>query len=203
MRICFVGDSFVNGTGDPEFLGWTGRVCVAARSAGHDLTCYNLGIRRDTSADIRARWEEETARRLPASEAAGLVFSFGANDTTIEDGRRRVAPAVSLANAATILAGACRRWPVLMVGPTPLADAAQNERIGALSRDLAPVCAAAGVPYLPVVEALLAATYWLPEAEANDGAHPGARGYAELAAQVQAWPAWQAWLRPRSSASRA
>lgn len=31
MRICFIGDSFVNGTGDPECLGWAGRICVTAR----------------------------------------------------------------------------------------------------------------------------------------------------------------------------
>ncbi|MDY6901411.1 MAG: lipase, partial [Cyanobacteriota bacterium] len=26
MRICFVGESFINGTGDPECLGWAGRI---------------------------------------------------------------------------------------------------------------------------------------------------------------------------------
>jgi hypothetical protein len=52
MRICFVGDSLVNGTGDPVGLGWVGRACAAARRRGHEVTCYNLGIRRDTSADI-------------------------------------------------------------------------------------------------------------------------------------------------------
>ncbi len=202
MRICFVGDSFVNGTGDPDCLGWTGRICAAARHAGHDLTYYNLGIRRDTSADIRARWEDETARRLPPEIAAGLVFSFGANDTTIEAGRRRVAPAESLANAAAILARASQRCPVLMVGPAPLADAEQNERIVALSSNLAEVCARERVPYLPVAGSLLTARFWLPEAALNDGAHPGARGYAELAALVQGWPAWQAWLPRRQTADR-
>jgi hypothetical protein len=33
IRICFIGESFVNGTGDPEFLGWTGRVCRHAEFA--------------------------------------------------------------------------------------------------------------------------------------------------------------------------
>jgi len=56
MRICFVGDSFVNGTGDPEYLGWTGIICAVTRSWGYDITYYNLGIRRETSADILARW---------------------------------------------------------------------------------------------------------------------------------------------------
>ena len=56
MRLCFIGDSLVNGTGDPTGLGWVGRVTASARRRGHDVTTYNLGIRRDTSADIAARW---------------------------------------------------------------------------------------------------------------------------------------------------
>ncbi|WP_205762521.1 hypothetical protein [Magnetospirillum aberrantis] len=31
MRICFLGDSFFNGTNAPTCLGWTGRVCALAR----------------------------------------------------------------------------------------------------------------------------------------------------------------------------
>jgi len=44
IRICFVGESFVNGTGDPEFLGWTGRVCRDAQRKGYEITHYNLGV---------------------------------------------------------------------------------------------------------------------------------------------------------------
>ncbi len=65
LRICFIGDSFVNGTGDPTCLGWTGRICAAAIARGHDVTHYNLGIRRQTSTDIQARWQEEVSLRLP------------------------------------------------------------------------------------------------------------------------------------------
>ncbi len=65
MRICFIGDSFVNGTGDDEALGWTGRIVATARAEGRDVTHYNLGIRRDTSADIAERWRAEVERRLP------------------------------------------------------------------------------------------------------------------------------------------
>ncbi|HZQ38713.1 MAG TPA: GDSL-type esterase/lipase family protein [Dehalococcoidia bacterium] len=194
MRICFIGDSFVNGTGDPDCLGWTGRICATARRAGHDLTHYNLGIRRETSAQIRARWREEAFRRLPHSEPAGLVFSFGTNDTTLEDGRERVPPAESRGHAAAILGEAAVRCPVLMVGPPPLADAEQNRRIAALSEQFERLCEQLHVPYLPVIEPLLRSHAWLAEAAAGDGAHPGARGYAELAALVQGWPAWQTWL---------
>jgi len=32
IRICYVGDSFVNGTGDPAKLGWTGRLSASSQS---------------------------------------------------------------------------------------------------------------------------------------------------------------------------
>ncbi len=83
IRICFVGDSYVQGTGDPEYLGWAGRLCVNARRAGHNLTGYNLGVRRETSADIARRWLGECAPRLPAATDNYVLFSFGLNDVTL------------------------------------------------------------------------------------------------------------------------
>jgi lysophospholipase L1-like esterase len=83
MRICFVGDSFVNGTGDPECLGWAGRICAVARREGYDITYYNLGVRRETSADIKSRWQNEVTCRLSQGEYGRIIFSFGVNDTTI------------------------------------------------------------------------------------------------------------------------
>jgi lysophospholipase L1-like esterase len=66
--------------------------------------------------------------------------------------------------------------------------------VRALEPRLAGVCAELGVPFLPVLEALLADPHWIAEARAGDGAHPGAKGYAAMAALVDQWPAWRAWL---------
>ncbi|APE35159.1 hypothetical protein BOX37_15735 [Nocardia mangyaensis] len=64
LRICFVGDSFVQGIGDPEYRGWVGRVLA---ETGTDITAFNLGIRRNTPDDIRRRcWAEVEPRFLPA-----------------------------------------------------------------------------------------------------------------------------------------
>jgi lysophospholipase L1-like esterase len=192
VRACFVGDSFVNGTGDDACLGWVGRVCAAMRARGSDITVYNLGIRRDTSADIAARWRDETSRRLPDGVDGLLVFSFGVNDTTVENGAPRIRPQESIANARAILGTARGRWPTLMVGPPPIDDAAQNERTEALSKAFAGVCHELEVAYLETYRPLLQVEAWLSEARAGDGAHPNAGGYAALASLVAAWPAWQA-----------
>jgi acyl-CoA thioesterase I len=194
LRICFLGDSFVNGTGDPECLGWAGRLCQAARRRGHDVTYYNLGIRRETSADLHARWQREVALRLPADATGRLVFSFGVNDTTAEGPTTRVPLAESLANAHAILTQARRQHPTLLVGPPPVADPEQTPRIVHLSQQLAQGAAALAVPYLDTCTPLLTSAAWVAEVAAGDGAHPAAGGYAELASLVDAWPAWRAWL---------
>jgi len=194
VRICFVGDSFVNGTGDPACLGWAGRLCVAAQQQGHEITYYNLGIRRQTSRDIAARWLAEVAARLPAECEGGIVFSFGVNDTTIEDGKERITLAESLEQTRRILLAARHRFPTLMVGPPPVLEDEHNRRIGRLSEQLALVCEAVEVPYLEVFTPLQHASTWKEEIASNDGSHPRAGGYATLTQLIQAWPAWRSWL---------
>lgn len=190
MRLCFVGDSFVNGTGDPDALGWVGRVCAAARHRGRDVTGYNLGIRGNTSADIAARWRDEVQRRLSPGGDGRLVFSFGVNDCV-----RAMPRAESLAFAESILSQAAAGWPVLMVGPPPIADDAANMAIASLSVALDGVCQSLRLPYLPVFSTLFANEVWRREVAAVDGAHPGAAGYRQLADLVEAWPSWLAWAQ--------
>ncbi len=194
LRICFLGDSFVNGTGDPSCLGWSGRVCAHAIARGHDVTYYNLGVRRETSSDIRARFRREVDARLPREFAGAVVFSFGVNDTTLEGSAPRVERAQTIENALAVIREARALWPVLFVGPPPVDDDEQNARIAATSEALGHAAASVAVPYLSVFERLRATPVWLQEVRTNDGAHPRAGGYEALANLVQDWPAWRAWL---------
>jgi acyl-CoA thioesterase I len=203
IRICFLGDSMVNGTGDDEGLGWVGRICAAARRRGRDVTCHNLGIRRDTSADVGARWRREALLRLPPEHDGRLVFSFGANDCC-PDGRGgvRVPHGEALANAQAILSEA-RSWrPTLMVGPLPICDAAVDARTAALSADLARLCARLDVPFPGVFHLAAGTSTWAREVAEGDGAHPNGGGHAAIAEAVEVWPAWRAWADapPRASA---
>ena len=194
MRVCFVGDSFVNGTGDPTFLGWAGRLCITARQQGHEITYYNLGIRGHTSRQIAHRWYAEVTARLPRDADGRLVFSFGANDMTLEDGAVRVPQAESLLNTQSLLATAQQLFPTMMIGPPPLLDDEVNQRIAALSQHLSIICEEMKVPYLDVFTSLQHSPAWKEEVASNDGAHPRTAGYADLAHLVQQWSCWKSWF---------
>lgn len=194
IRVCFIGDSMVNGTGDPEYLGWVGRLCRQACQQGWGLTAYNLGVRRETSLQVERRWESEAICRLAGVRDGRVVFSFGVNDTTVELGSLRVTPEDSAAALQRILSKARDRYPVLVVGPPAIADPDQNQRILALSQRYAQISHELGISYLETCAPLSQSPIWLKEAQANDGAHPQAQGYAELAQLVSQWTAWQEWF---------
>ena len=190
MRICFVGDSMVNGTGDPAYLGWVGRVLQAERGRRSELTGYNLGIRRDRSDQIRLRWRAEVERRLPPEVEGRVVFSFGANDAVQE-----ISPTTTLVHAEAILAEAKTRWLVLMVGVVPMDAEESRRRCQDLDRAFASLCARLDVPFVSVFEDLVASSVWFEEVRAGDGAHPGAGGYGKMAEIVLDDPIWQRWIR--------
>jgi acyl-CoA thioesterase-1 len=146
-RVAFIGDSLVAGVGDPMGMGWVGRVVAASFALGLPLTVYNLGVRGETSEQIAARWRTETAPRLLPGTDARVGVSFGANDTTVEDGQLRVAPERSCAALAAILQDAANvGWPVLTVAPAPVDDPEQNERTRSLADAFADVCEGAVPP---------------------------------------------------------
>lgn len=193
-RVLFFGDSIVAGFGDPDGLGWVGRVVAASWAEGVALTAYALGVRRETSAQIAQRWLAEARPRLAPGADSRVVFSFAINDATIEDGRPRVEPAASVATLERVLdEAAALALPAFVVGPASSCDDAQDARIASLSERFAAVCAARAVPFVGVIEALRATPAWAAEASAGDGVHPAAGGYDALARLVLAG-GWLDWL---------
>jgi len=185
LRVAFVGDSFIAGTGDPEARGWVGRIASAADAAGVPLSAYNLGVRRETSADILRRWQAEATVRLPSSSDGRVVFSFGANDATFENGRARVEPETSAANLDRMLADAAALGlPAFVVGTVPAGDEAHRKRIDELSPRLEAVAVARAVPYVDVRETIAGSEIWRREVRKSDGIHPRAGGYELLASLI-------------------
>jgi len=194
-RILFFGDSFVAGAGDPTGLGWVGRVVAAAHDAGRPITAYNLGVRGDSSDDVTARFEAELAARTGNATASyGVVLSFGANDMLVVDNRLRVPPGRSVGNLNRLidLAQAAGHG-VLVVGPPPVGEPEEDERIRELSSQFAHAVTHRNLRYAESVRVLSAHGVWRSEAGANDGSHPAAGGYAALAEIVRA-AGWTDWI---------
>jgi len=194
LRICFIGDSLIAGTGDLEFLGWPGRLSKAAAKRGHNLTCYNLGIRKDTSADILKRWRNEAEARAAAGQDNRLVFQFGVNDTKDFGGKRIVESEKANAQAREVLSAAKDWLPVLMVGPPAIEDITRHARIADISARLGKTCSELDIPFLNSFEPLLASDSWMSAVRAGDGVHPIAAGYDAWAKLIEAWPPWRAWV---------
>ncbi len=198
VRVCFVGDSLVAGLGDPQCLGWAGRLAGRATAAGIPLTYYNLGVRRQTSSDIAARWEAECGQRLSGEVDARVVFSFGVNDTLWENGAIRVPADESAANLRRMLRRCAELdWTVLMIAPPPCIDDEQNTRTVELDDRFTEMCSGEQVQYLRVHQPLRHNDIWMRELRVGDGYHPGAPGYEQLAAMIG--PHWLQWLtEPRT-----
>lgn len=190
VRICYIGDSFVNGTGDPTKLGWAGRLSQSSQDNNLDITHYNLGIRRETSEDILKRWELECQSRLPKVSENKVVFSFGVNDTVIENGQRRVALEKSIENTRAILLKASKLYDVIMIGMPPINDDAQNQSIKELDSKFQDLCNELNIPYLSTFNRLLHDKVWRDEVALNDGAHPRDKGYEILANFIKNWSGW-------------
>lgn len=213
LRICFVGDSITHGTQDDTALGWPGRLVAQARRRGHDLSHYNLGIRRDTSRDIFARWRAECEARLPSTSPGAIVFSFGVNDMACDaTSLFRVPPPESHKIAEAMVAEAAARWPVLWLSPVPigrggkafktgaaaqqLEDDYQDKRLEQLVPNYAGIAAKLKVPYLDLFTPLVRSRRWRwALSKGGDGVHPSAFGYAMMARMIGRWPAWQTWLK--------
>jgi acyl-CoA thioesterase-1 len=193
--LMFFGDSHTVGVGDEEGLGWAGRVVAAALGEGIPITSYNLGVRGETSAEVAARWRAEARPRLPDEGDPRVILAFGVNDVSLDDASRRCTQEQSLLALEEVLLGAqglgLRRF---VVGPAAVDDEATNDRIAELSYAYRILCARHRVPFVPLVDELRANEVWRREVAADDGAHPGAAGYAEIARLVLA-AGWLDWLR--------
>lgn len=208
MRVCFLGDSVTVGTGDADCRGWPSYLSALETARGHDVSCYNLGIRAETSEDIARRWRAESAPRLPAHIDGRLVFMFGLNDCADFNGAGvRVAHDRSVAGARQMLADAAAERRVLWIGMTPVRRTPPSiapgpgvrytfdrARTAALNDAYRAEAADLGIVYIDLHAALAEDPAWDTILEEGDGVHPTDAGHRRVAETVAGDPAWRAWF---------
>jgi len=190
VRICFIGDSFVNGTGDENALGWAGILCAEANKKGASVTYYNLGIRRNTSHDILQRINSEVSIRLPPSLDCRVVLSFGVNDTVIEEGKVRVSEQDSISNFEKIVNLVKENYKVIVVGPPPINNDEHNSRISSLNNGLRKKAKELSISFIELYSHLVRDEEYKKEITENDGAHPRGGGYEKLAKIIGSSEVW-------------
>ena len=177
----FFGDSVTLGVSDAPAGGWVARLAGKAAEKGLNVppdTFYNLGVRKNSSRDIHARWESEYKARAMEGCPATLVFCFGTVDMAAPHAVPNVPVGESAANAREILMKAKEYGSVVLVSAPPVKDEEHRQRIEALCTAYASIAKAVDVPFVDIFHPLIEAGY---VDDLADGVHPGPRGNAMIA----------------------
>jgi lysophospholipase L1-like esterase len=190
VGLCFVGDSFTTGVGDPKALGWVGRVVSRTQHPDLELTAYNLGVRGQDSGDVMARWRTECMPRWAGRGERRLVVSVGFHD--VEQGMTTARSRLNLANILD--EAAAKGIATFVVGLPPALDPDLNTRLEVLAQAQADVCSRRDVTYVDCFRPLVTHEQWSADLAAGDGIHPGQAGYG-LIAWLVLHAGWNSWMR--------
>jgi len=205
-KLVALGDSGVFGWGDPLEGGW----CERLRRHWMDLpggpVLYNLGVRGDGLERLAARLGTEVGCRgeLRRQLPQGILLGVGLNDTARvgrADGRPQLDADGFLFGLQQLLRQARAMAPVHVIGLTPVDEAAMpyaevlwysQADIRRYEGLLEEACLEADVPFLPLLDGLLADSDW-PQWLSSDGLHLNSEGHRQVYQRVRDWPALLAW----------
>ena len=205
-KLVVLGDSGVYGWGDPEEGGWCERLRRHWMGLPEGPVPYNLGVRGDGLEKLAARLQREVACRgeLRRQQPQGILIGIGLNDSARvgrADGRPQLAPEAFLFGLQQVLREARRIAPVFLLGLTPVDEAvmpyaevlwydqASLRRYEGLLEEAA---LEADVPFLPLLDSLLADPRW-PDWLSADGLHLNTEGHRQVYGRVERWPALLHW----------
>jgi lysophospholipase L1-like esterase len=205
-KLIVLGDSGVYGWGDPREGGWCERLRRHWMGLPEAPVLYPLGVRGDGLEQVAARLQAEVACRgeLRRQQPHGILLATGINDSARvgrPDGRPQLEPEGFLYGLQQLLLRARTTAPVLVLGLTPVQEAAMPfaevlwyglEQVRRYEGLLEEACLEADVPFLPLLDDLLADPGW-PSWLCGDGLHLNSEGHRQVYTRVQQWPALQQW----------
>ncbi len=205
-KLIVVGDSGVYGWGDPEEGGWCERLRRHWMGLPAGPVLYPLGVRGDGLERVAARLTGEVSCRgeLRRQQPQGILLAVGLNDSARvgrADGRPQLDPEGFLFGLQQLLHQARAIAPVLVLGLTPVDEAVMPyadvlwyglEQVRRYEGLLEEACLEADVPFLPLLDALLADPAWL-QWLGPDGLHLNSEGHRQVFERVRHWPALLRW----------
>ncbi|MEY3750066.1 MAG: hypothetical protein RLZZ186_485 [Cyanobacteriota bacterium] len=215
-KLIVLGDSGVVGWGDPEEGGWCERLRRHWMGLPDGPVLYPLGVRGDGLERVAARLQSEVSCRgeLRRQLPQGILLAVGLNDTARigrRDGRQQLDPEAFLFGLQQLLHQARQLAPVLVLGLTPVDEAVmpyadvlwyQLEQVRRYEALLEEACLEADVPFLPLLESLLADPAWL-QWLSPDGIHLNSEGHRQVYERVRRWSGLLSWanLQPLTAAT--
>jgi lysophospholipase L1-like esterase len=205
-KLVALGDSGVFGWGDPLEGGWCERLRRHWMELPGGPVLYNLGVRGDGLERLAARLSAEAGCRgeLRRHLPQGILLGIGLNDTARvgrPDGRPQLDAEGFLFGLQQLLHKTKEIAAVHVIGLTPVEESAMPYA-GVLWYSLADIrhyealleeaCLEANVPFLPLLEGLLADSDW-PLWLSNDGLHLNSEGHRRVFERVRSWPALLDW----------
>ena len=205
-KLVALGDSGVFGWGDPLEGGWCERLRRHWMELPGGPVLYNLGVRGDGLERLAARFSAEVGCRgeLRRQLPQGVLLGIGLNDTARvgrPDGRPQLDAEGFLFGMQQLLHKTKEIAAVHVIGLTPVEESAMPYA-GVLWYSLADIrryealleeaCLEANVPFLPLLEGLLADSDW-PLWLSNDGLHLNSEGHRRVFERVRSWPALLDW----------
>lgn len=180
----FFGDSLTLGVNDNRMPGgWVSRLALLGQDAGlfrmPPATFYNLGARRQSTADIACRWRQEVDCRQMPGLVPHLAFCAGVVDMAAPGGGQPMAMVKALHAMRKILQTAAPLAPTLVISPPPVADPDTRRRVAELSAAQADLCDEMGLSFADVHAALADARAYMDDL--SDGLHPGPEGCTVMA----------------------
>ena len=205
-KLIVLGDSGVYGWGDPEEGGWCERLRRHWMGLPSGPVVYGLGVRGDGLERVRSRLQPEVRGRgeLRRQLPQGILLAVGLNDCARvgrPDGRHQLSAEAFLFGLQDLLSQARALAPTFLLGLTPVLDEAmpfaevlwyQLDTIRRYEALLEEAALDADVPFLPLLESVLAEHRW-QEFLCSDGLHLNREGHAHVAARVMRWPALLDW----------
>lgn len=178
----FFGDSITLGVNVTPDDTWTSLVGVQLNAFGLPVpptTFYNLGVRKNSSKSVLARFETEfMTRKLPETEAY-FVFLCGTVDMAMPKSQTVHSIEESLGYTRSLIEKAKSYGQVLFMSGTPVKNEEHSERVAALALEQEKLCAELGVEFINLHEILIQNQSYVQSL--TDGIHPLEMGNAAIA----------------------
>lgn len=184
LHISFFGDDLFAGVGDSNGLGLATRLQMDIMKKEPEATCYNLGIKGETTDKLIERFEQEMLPRLVPGADNRVVFCIGHNDCLVHDNKQAVSVKETIENAKSLILAAKGKVRLFFIGPPSVYDPQIDARVKKWNQWLAELCKQTRIPYISLYNATSKDAQYKRSLTGVYRISPDDQGYEKLISQI-------------------